>query len=133
MYKNKYLKYKLKYLDLKKKGGSIIIKNDLNDINYTNLEDLIKNKKKFLLCVYAPWCIYCTQFIDSNDSDYKILLNDLKEIYKIDGHKYMDEIKESNKLKNFVIGFPTILKIEDGEIILFDNNRTIKELKEFYN
>jgi hypothetical protein len=152
MYKKNYLKYKLKYLNLKKElnlkkyGGSnkkdkeidlndinaVDLENkeiNLNDINAVDLEKLIERQEKFLLYVYAPWCTYCNNFMD----DYKLLLNNIKNLYRIDGTIYMEEINEKNLLKNNIVkGYPSFFKFEENKITEFKEDRSVELLKNFY-
>ncbi len=151
MYKKKYLKYKLKYLNLKKKqkGGSNLYKifNTLEetDLNYEKLmSELDKENNKIIIVCYAPWCIHCQNFIDRENSVYsKLIKNNKINIYKIDftnEGEDLDNIKkkliEYDEIIGQILGFPTLLKI-DTERKIIDNfkgdRNNIDNILEFFN
>jgi hypothetical protein len=73
-YKNKYLKYKMKYLELKTnmKGGAIYINND------PNIEDSMFESNNNIICNRKP-NIYSTEFTTKSDIQsyiYKLPFND---------------------------------------------------------
>jgi hypothetical protein len=113
----KYLKYKTKYLNLKKqfnylKGGSEITKYD-NELDYNELiEELKKNlqnkeQNNLLLVVYAPWCHFCKEFLKP-DASYNKLIELDTNIYTINGDMYT---KELENIELEILGFPTIFNL----------------------
>ena len=88
MYKKKYLKYKFKYLNLKKKqrGGEDDneIKKSSMDIDRLNSELKKQNNKLMIIC-HAPWCSYCKQFMIEPNCIYKqLIINPEINLYNID-------------------------------------------------
>lgn len=158
--KEKYLKYKNKYLNLKKQlqnqqftGGSS--QPYLNETNLDTFEEKLKELKKgdistLLVVLYAPWCQFCHNFLDSNT--YKNLITayaeeEEVEIVAVDcdveekDKKKKQEIEEKQKkifstyLDNYeIMGFPTVIKINTNELILSefsDDRENVEDFKKF--
>jgi len=108
---DKYLKYKMKYLEL-------------NDSNY-----LVGggNKKNLLYLFKADWCGHCKNF--------KSTWNKLKEELNKDIEFITyDSNKDSNIIKEFNIqGYPTIILKKKNKAIEYMGNRNINDIKEFIN
>ena len=139
MYNKKYLKYKLKYLDLKKKqkGGSVTYESfdngDKSELSYEKLmSELEKINNKIMVVCYAPWCGHCKKFINEADKYIKLVESTEINIYKVDFTKEgenLDKIQQKlleldNDLGQ-IRAFPTLLKIDTKTDMVsqFDGNR----------
>ena len=140
MYKKKYLKYKLKYLNLKnkQKGGSKKYEsfNKLNDTDLTYeklVSELEENDNKIIIVCYAPWCDHCKRFMNEKKSIYLDLIKDENiNIFKVD---FTQESSDLDKIqKKFleldsslgqIVAFPTLLKIDNKtkEVSQFNGDR----------
>ena len=146
MYKKKYLKYKLKYLDLKnkQKGGSQTYESFKNvedsDLTYEKLvSEIEKENNKIIIVCYAPWCGHCKRFMDG---EYKNLINDSEiNIYRVDFTKEGDDLNNIQKfleLDNIlgqILAFPTLLKIDSNtkKVSQFKGDRdNVDILKKFF-
>lgn len=108
-YQDKYLKYKSKYIKLKKK------------LNF-NMSGGGNNKT--LILIKAEWCGHCQRFKSVWDELPKHLPNIVFKILDSDENK--TEIDKYN-----IKGYPTlILKINDKNIV-YEGERTIEKIKEF--
>lgn len=159
-YKQKYLKYKIKYLNAKSKnntfaGGSsietkldnilqnnklslndfkICLNNYLESKSYTFKNTTTDPNKNLLVIVYAHWCLHCTNLINESGQD---LVNsaDSNNIKFLDGTLLDNDMK----YKLNINGYPTILKIENSSTL--DNiikkeyigDRTVDSLIQFLN
>jgi len=108
---DKYLKYKQKYLNLKKlenklmKGGS--------------------NKPELYL-FKADWCGHCNRF--------KPTWNDLKSNYNKIKYNEFDADENKDIMKKFNIkGFPTIMLKHDNKMIEYNGDRDINSILTFIN
>lgn len=131
-YRKKYLKYKIKYLEIKEKkqhkkmkGGELKIEQDLDKImgemkiDNNNFVKLIKNNTEdILVIIYAHWCYHCVNMIKNIGNDLKSNSNSNRIKY-LDGTKLTEELKEKLEIQ----GFPTIIKIRGNDI----NNLNKKE------
>ena len=131
-YKKKYLKYKIKYLEIKKEkkqkkllGGELEIENELNKImggmkidNNSFIELIKKTTENILVIIYAHWCYHCVNMIKNIGNDLKSNSNSNRIKY-LDGTKLTEELKEKLEIQ----GFPTIIKIRGNDI----NNLNKKE------
>ena len=151
MYKNKYLKYKLKYLNLKKEqsGGSVIYESidklEDSDLNFEKLiSELDKDNNKIMIVCYAPWCIHCKQFMDDDDSNYHKLIKDNEiNIYRVDFTSNSDDLNnivgkfmEFDNILGDISGFPTLVKIDTGinKLSQFKGSReNLSEIKGYFN
>jgi len=115
-YYNKYLRYKLKYLNLKKKsitnmqGGGLI--NDANNI----------------MLFKAEWCTYCKKFNPT--------WNELEQQFKSKNLRFKVYDSEQDKIEHMLYNinsYPTIIMNINGKKIDFDGNRTKEELEKFIN
>ena len=112
LYYNKYLKYKIKYINLKKKmynlkGGAPI--------------------KKDLYLFKATWCPHCQSF----KSEWDKLLQD-KELNKKINFITYDSVENKNEINKFKIqGYPTILLGGNGRLVEYEGPRTYENLKKF--
>ncbi len=125
-YRKKYLKYKIKYLEMKEKkqhkkmkGGELKIEEDLDKImgemkidNNSFLKLIKNNTEDILVIIYAHWCYHCVNMIKNIGSKLKSNSNSNRIKY-LDGTKLTEELK--NKLE--IQGFPTIIKISKGSDI----------------
>ena len=150
MYKKKYLKYKLKYLNLKK-GGSVEMYDSFktleeSDLNYEKLiSELNKENNKILIVCYAPWCGHCQRFMDDeNNSMYsKLIKNNKINIYRVDFTKNdenLDNIQkkliELDEIVGQIMGFPTILKIDRKRKKMYNfggDRNNENDILEFFN
>ena len=109
-YKQKYFKYKKKYLDLKNSkvqtGGS-------------------ENKVNLIL-FKAEWCGHCQNFKPTWESLQKNLNNVNFVTYDADSNE--NEMQKYN-----VEGFPTIMLEKDQKLIEFNKERNIGNILEFVN
>ena len=131
-YRKKYLKYKIKYLEIKEKkqhkkmkGGELKIEEDLDKImgamkiDNDDFVKLIKNNTDdILVIIYAHWCYHCVNMIKNIGNDLKSNSNSNRIKY-LDGTKLTEELKEKLEIQ----GFPTIIKIRGNDI----NNLNKKE------
>ena len=148
MYKKKYLKYKLKYLNLKnrQKGGSKKYESfeKLEDTNLTYeklVSELEKTDNKIIIVCYAPWCGHCKKFMDVEEGNYLDLINRTDiNIYKVDFTQESSDLGniqqkflELDDILGQILGFPTLLKIDTKTKIVShfkgdrDNKTTIIE------
>lgn len=75
----------------------------------SNFDDFIKQNKKVLLFMYAPWCIHCKNM----KPDYAAAATALKEISNESHLAAVDATKSTKLSKKFEIkGFPTIKYFE---------------------
>lgn len=85
----------------------------LNEINYKKFENLVNEKKNFIIYVGSADCHNCTEFSPKFEriiKEYKI-----SNVYYVDLSKFNDEEKNSfNKIIN-VSGTPTVAFIKNGE------------------
>ena len=156
--REKYLKYKNKYLNLKKKlqnqqltGGSST--SYLNETNVNRFEEKLKELQAddisvILAVLYAPWCQFCHSFLDSDP--YKNLVNDYSENDAVEILAINCDVEEKDKqkkqeietkqkeifstyLNNYeIMAFPTIIKITNESIYEFSDNReNVEDLKTF--
>lgn len=110
-YKNKYLKYKLKYLSLKRlsnnqKGGS--------------------NEKPQLMLFKAEWCGHCRNF----KSSWEALKQHVPEV------DFVTFDADSNELEMQQYGvqaFPTLMLKKNNEILEFNQERSIDNIVKFVN
>ena len=108
---NKYLKYKMKYLEL---------------INSNNLVGG-GSKKNSLYLFKAEWCGHCKNF----KSTWNKLKNELDD--KINFITY-DSSKDASIIKEYNIqGYPTIILKQNDKAIEYMGNRNINDIKEFIN
>jgi len=152
MYKKKYLKYKLKYLNLKNKqnGGSkeynILKTLEESDLSYKKLlSELDKTNNKIMIVFYAPWCHFCQKFIENPTGTYIDLIKSPElNIYKVDitNRENKDVVDIENKILELdnvlgqIVAFPTLLKIDikNKKISHFKGNREdINMIKKFFN
>lgn len=147
-YKDKYLKYKLKYLNLKnrQKGGSKKYESfeKLEDTNLTYeklVSELEKTDNKIIIVCYAPWCGHCKKFMDVEEGNYLDLINRTDiNIYKVDFTQESSDLGniqqkflELDDILGQILGFPTLLKIDTKTKIVShfkgdrDNKTTIIE------
>ena len=148
MYKQKYLKYKNKYLDAKKQknqnkmsGGQLKIQDELNEImegmkiNNKQFESFVKqNKENILVIIYAHWCGHCVNMIKEIGNELKLDSNSIRIKY-LDGTKLTNELKKNLEVR----GFPTIIKIKDSmdinnlNKIEYEGPRMVKDIIDFLN
>ena len=112
-YNNKYIKYKLKYLKLKK-----------------NYKLIGGNNKNDLYLFKAEWCGHCQAF----KNEWENLKKD-NELNKKVNFITFDSEKDAIKIKEWKInGYPTILlKKNDATAVEYFGNRNINSIKEFIN
>ncbi len=110
-FRQKYLMYKSKYLNLK------------NNLNKTGGS----NKKIDIMLFKADWCGHCTHFKPTWEKIAK------KFESKFNFFKY-DADNDKHKLKEYKVdAFPTIL-VKDGDIVRpYDGDRSEEELTSFLN
>ena len=159
-YKQKYLKYKIKYLNAKSKnntfaGGSsietkldnilqnnklslndfkICLNNYLESKSYTFKNTTTDPNKNLLVIVYAHWCLHCTNLINESGQDL-VNSTDSNNIKFLDGTLLDNDMK----YKLNINGYPTILKIDNSSTL--DNivkkeyigDRTVDSLIQFLN
>ena len=148
MYKKKYLKYKLKYLNLKnkQKGGSKKYESfervEESDLTYEKLlSELEKVDNKIIVVCYAPWCGHCKRFMDEEKGNYLDLIKSPDvNIYRVDFTQESSDLSNIQQkfleLDDFlgqIVAFPTLLKIDTKTKIVShfkgdrDNKTTIIE------
>ena len=137
-YKKQYLKYKRKYLNIKKtlnknkmSGGDLSIqielnnllnKHKLNDVDFKNClkehtkNNLYKNnelevspEKNLLVIIYAHWCYHCVNMIKHIGEHLQLDINKNRIKY-LDGTTLTAELKQKLEIR----GFPTIIKIKNS-------------------
>jgi protein disulfide-isomerase len=120
MDKEKYLKYKNKYLELKKKnnqhGGS-----DSYFFNEKNINE--KNPDMYLF--KADWCGHCKNFKET----WNVLSNKFKN--KVNFIIYDSKINEKEVKEWRVNGYPSIIFRKGTQAIEYNNNRDIDTLINF--
>ena len=149
MYKKKYLKYKLKYLNLKKKleGGSNTY-NVFNTLEESNLDfeklekELNKKSNKILIVLYAPWCGFCHEFIETENSVYSQLIKDKNiNIYKVDCTKEGEDLNniknkliDLDKVSGQIVGYPTIIKVntETNIVKQYQGDRSKNSILDYF-
>ena len=106
-YRKKYLKYKIKYLEIKEKkqhkkmkGGELKIEEELDKIMGTmkiDNDDFVKliknNTDDILVIIYAHWCYHCVNMI-------KNIGNDLKSNSNSNRIKYLEWNKINRRIKS---------------------------------
>lgn len=122
-FKSKYLKYKTKYLALKKQSGGGC-GGDHDDKKKSKQCGGSKEKDEVLL-FKAEWCGHCKKF--------KPVWNELKEMYK---NKYVfntyDSDEDKDKMKQWgVSGFPTIIFKRGDDAIEYSGDRSIGSIVKF--
>ena len=147
-YKKKYLKYKNKYLEIKKEkkqkkllGGELKIENELNKImggmkidNNSFIELIKKTTENILVIIYAHWCYHCVNMIKHIGENLKLDINNTRIKY-LDGTTLTNELKENLEIR----GFPTIIKIRNSadinnlNKIEYDGPREVGEIIKFLN
>ena len=147
-YRKKYLKYKIKYLEIKEKkqhkkmkGGELKIEEDLDKImgnikiDNDNFVKLIKNNTDdILVIIYAHWCGHCVNMIKEIGNELKLDSNSIRIKY-LDGTKLTNELKKNLEVR----GFPTIIKIKDSidinnlNKIEYEGPRMVKDIIDFLN
>jgi hypothetical protein len=120
---SKYLKYKIKYYQLKQKinkqnGGGI------NEDNYFNQKEVSENKPSIYL-FKASWCGHCINFKET----WNALADKFND--KINFISY-DSAKDSKKMKEWrVEGFPTLIFRKGSSATEYNGDRDINSLIEF--
>lgn len=110
-YKDKYIKYKLKYLTLKKHLTS-----KYNQTGGSN--------KKTLTLIKAEWCGHCKQF--------KPIWDDLASKIKYINFKVLDsELNKDSIEKYNISGYPSIFLEDNNNIKEYTGSRTIESIKNF--
>ena len=119
IYYYKYIKYKIKYLDL------------CNNKTISGGSDnkTISNDNPDLYLFKAEWCGHCKNFISEwekikSDDQFKNKINFI--MYDSEVHK--DKINEWD-----IKGFPTLLFKKDNNAIEYTSNRTAKDIALFIN
>jgi thiol-disulfide isomerase/thioredoxin len=113
-YSEKYLKYKTKYLELKKLLTNDVQTGGANDKN--------------LILFKAEWCGHCKNFLPEWNELQK---SDLKN--KVNFITY-DSDKNSNEIKQWKIdGYPTMYLQQGKNAIEYQGNRTKEEITKFIN
>ena len=126
---SKYLKYKIKYYQLKKKineqsGGSISGNDNSKDEFYFNQEEVNENKPSIYL-FKATWCGHCKNFRET----WNALANKFND--NVNFILY-DSAKDKEKIKEWrVVGFPTIIFRKGSSAKEFNQDRTIDNLITF--
>jgi thiol-disulfide isomerase/thioredoxin len=113
-WETKYLKYKNKYLELKKVYNA-------KKLNMTG-GSAIKNK---LYLFKADWCGHCKHFKPTWEKLQKEMKDQVEFItYDADTHK--------KEIQQYAIqGFPTLVLKTDNKAIEYNGERDIESLKEF--
>lgn len=110
-YNKKYLKYKDKYLKLKKLEQNIIMKGG-------------SQEKKTLTLFKADWCGHCKSFKNTWDQ----LKNDNKDINFV---TYDSERNKDKIIKYGIKGFPTIILLVDNKAIEYVGERNKNNIQNF--
>jgi thioredoxin 1 len=110
-YNKKYLKYKDKYLKLKKLERNIIMKGGAQE-------------KKTLTLFKADWCGHCKRFKNTWDE----LKNDNKDINFV---TYDSERNKDKIIKYGIKGFPTIILLVDNKAIEYVGERNKDNIQNF--
>ena len=114
-YQDKYLKYKLKYINLKSHN------------KHNLLGGAVKNENNTLYLFKAEWCGHCKAF----KSTWNELQNNVDN--KINFVTY-DADKDAKIMKEYNInGFPTLMIKSDNKIIEYNGNRDLNSIKDFIN
>tara|TARA_B100001758_G_C17963873_1_gene379788 strand:- start:136 stop:501 length:366 start_codon:yes stop_codon:yes gene_type:complete len=117
MYREKYLKYKLKYMELKKQLDQ---KNNSIEVQKGGSSD-----KKQLYLFKAEWCPHCVAF--------KPVWAELEKKYEktVDMNVY-DSDKNGKTIKQWKInGFPTIIMKHGNKAIEYAGPRTLEDMIDF--
>jgi hypothetical protein len=145
VYKNKYLKYKMKYLELKNQlGGADFTINDFKNL-YSSLTNIFKDK---LIVITDEWAKIISDYYTKPTSTHlnrmleipltiTIIGENTYETHNLDSYTYNKEIKEftqknSDKIKTIKIDFNTTNNYTeyislDNLVLLFKNiNNFIK-------
>lgn len=121
---NKYLKYKIKYLQLKNiiNGGNLIDTN-INDTLKRNLNEIVNYISSYIL--EYECCYNDIQKFDSNNIIQKKYLNNMKELYKTFNANFMKDLNISKIEDKNNIASDLIIKLNkvnsDNFVTIFNN------------
>ena len=116
-YKEKYLKYKKKYLDLVAYKESLLSQQTGGGNEETT--------KKEVYLFKAEWCPHCQSF----KKTWNELSDKFSQKYKFITY---DSDKNKNEIKNWLVkGFPTIIMKDGEKAIEYVGPRDIQSLSEF--
>ena len=108
-------------------GGNINNKDKgVIKVNFDNFDTVLKSKIPFFIDFYAEWCGHC--------KDLQPIWKDLSN--QVDCNKILiGKYEATEKLpKDITIdGFPTIILFKNGEKIIYEGNRQVKDFKNFLN
>jgi len=142
-YKNKYLKYKNKYVNLNNskcskcnqfncdnnniclKGGKCMINNDDDDDHDDDHEYEKDDEKPILMLFKANWCGHCQNFFPEWEKLQQTLSGRCKMI------KYDDTDDATIMRQHNITGYPTIKIAYKSEIIEYNEDRTAENITQF--
>lgn len=103
------------------------------DIDYLDVDDLIKSKENFVVFIYQPMC--------TMSSEFEKLLDEYMDIKKISIYKMSFTDMKKTSLKDTVKFYPSFIIFKDGEVVDFldadsdeDTNKykILKAFKEWF-
>lgn len=103
------------------------------DIDYLDVDDLIKSKENFVVFIYQPMC--------TMSSEFEKLLDEYMDIRKISIYKMSFTDMKKTSLKDTVKFYPSFIIFKDGEVVDFldadsdeDTNKykILKAFKEWF-
>lgn len=84
----------------------------ITEINYSELEKLINDKKSFILEIVQTGCSHCEEF----SPRFKVILKDNNiEAYSLNLYNLTNEEREKLNKSTTISGTPTVLFFEDGK------------------
>ena len=114
VYKNKYLKYKKKYMDLK---------------NMESISQLGGSNAKNIFLFKAEWCGHCKSFFPT----WQKLENEYKNNKKINFVTFDSEKNKVEEIMYNVKGYPSILIQTGNGTKEYQGNRSEESLRDFIN
>ena len=103
------------------------------DIDYLDVDDLIKSKENFVVFIYQPMC--------TMSSEFEKLLDEYMDIKRISIYKMSFTDMKKTSLKDTVKFYPSFIIFKDGEVVDFldadsdeDTNKykILKAFKEWF-
>jgi len=108
-------------------GVSQLVHGNVTVLTSDNFESNLASGKPYLVEFYAPWCGHCKQLAPV----WKDLANQAKKDDNFVVGKVDATVHPELGTKYGVTGYPTIKLFQNGEVIDYSGDRTIKSFKDF--